>query len=326
VPAQEALFSADQVTCAGRVVVDGRAMNKYEFAKPIAGRAWVETIFADADSAVPIRFETRGRSDADTGSTTVYRYDPAIRIDPPAVDLDERWSESLRRLSEEAEKGDPVCRSEFFAAVERGRMAAFEFEIKGRFESIPCCLTGIFVPPDAFQHRFTSYPRWHFREPAAAAGWAKNAVIMNLFPPPEYVGQIRCLGKVSVDDRDYDAYEYDFYRYSESARTLYSHRTMMVEEASGIPFRSISVSRRHVPQWVETRRYDPALTIPAPESKQRVLMKVGSPLLTLQAPPPQGTQSLPLMSGSAGAYWPPHGPNWPPFIFMPPAADWPPPP
>src|SRR5262249_16587425 len=79
-----------------------------------------------------------------------------------------------------------------------------------------------------------------------------------------YPGRDACSGKVSVDGREYDSYQYDFYRDSESARALYSHRSMLVEKASGIPFQNVSVSRRHVRQWVETRRYDPTLTIQAP--------------------------------------------------------------
>ena len=36
----------------------------------------------------------------------------------------------------------------------RARMAAFEFEIKGAFESIPCCLTGTSVPTGAIHYGF----------------------------------------------------------------------------------------------------------------------------------------------------------------------------
>src|SRR5262245_56299868 len=66
VPPPGISFSAGQATCLGRVVVDGRAMNKYEFAKQIADRIWVETIFTDEHSGLPVRFETRGRSDANS--------------------------------------------------------------------------------------------------------------------------------------------------------------------------------------------------------------------------------------------------------------------
>jgi hypothetical protein len=266
----------------GRVIIDGRATNKYEFVKQIGDWVWVETIFADEQSGIPVRFETRGRSDANAGSITIYRHDTSIRIDPPTVDLEKRWSESLQRLSEEVEKGDPACRAEFFAAVERGRMAAFEFAIKGSFES-SLGVAGTFVPSDAIQY-------WYFGQTLAAGGrtWIKKSwpdgwveapgktdltdkIIKSLFPPSEYVGRVACSGKVSVDGRDYDSYEYDFYRDSESARALYSHRSTLVEKAGGIPFQTVSVSRTRTPQWVETRRYDPILTIqtPPPESTQR---------------------------------------------------------
>ena len=319
-------FSAGQATCLGRVVVDGRAMIKYEFAKQIAERVWVETIFTDAHSGLPVQFETGGRSNASSGATAIYRHDPSIRVDPPSVDFDKRWSESLRRLSQEAQKGDPACRAKFFTAVQRGRVAAFEFEIKGSFESIPCCLTGTFVPSGAIQYGF-KVVGGVYGETIAADGraWAKRSsdswaetaakpnvvdkIVRTLFPPSDYVGQVKCLGGVSVDGRDHDWYEYDFYRDSESARSFYSHRSMIVEKATGIPFRTVSVSRTYAHQWVETRRYDPALTI--------------------QVPPPEPPPRPPVVSKPADAnwpplYWPPSGPNWP-FTLTPPAdTNWPP--
>jgi len=58
-----------------------------------------------------------------------------------------------------------------------------------------------------------------------------------------------------MDGRDYDAYEYDVYRDIESAKALYSHRSMLVEKATGTPFRNVSVSKTNASQWMETRRY-----------------------------------------------------------------------
>ena len=326
-PVPEAPFSANQAICLGRVIIDGHATNKYEFAKQIGDWVWVETIFTDEQSGIPVRFETRGRSDANAGSITIYRHDTSIRIDPPTIDLEKRWSESLQRLSEEVEKGDPACRAEFFAAVQRGRGAGFEFAIKGSFES-SLGVAGTFVPSDAIHYWFTS-PPGGVGETLAAGGraWAKKSwpggwveapektnftdkIIRSLFPPSEYVGRVACSGKVSVDGRDYDSYQYDFYRDSESARALYSHRSMLVEKATGTLFQNVSVSRTRARQWVETRRYDPTLTIqmPPPESTQR--------------PPSRATISV---SPRADVYWPPSGPNWPPFIVTPPAeANWPP--
>jgi hypothetical protein len=347
-PVPEAPFSANQAICSGRVVIDGRAANKYEFIKQIGDRVWVETIFTDEQSGIPIRFETRGRSDADVGAVTVYRHDASIRIDPPTVDLEKRWSESLQRLSQEAQKGDPACRAEFFAAVQRGRMAAFEFAIEGSFES-RFAVAGTFVPSDAINYRFTSLSFGAFGkfgafgETVAAGGraWTRKSwsspedwleapeklefaekIVMSLFPGSEHVGQVRCSGKVSMDGRDFDMYEYDFYRDSESARALDSHRSMLVEKASGIPFRNVSVSRTNARQWEETRRYDPTLTIQTPprEATQRSPSILG-PVHEYRPP---AASNWPL--GRADAYWPPSGPNWPPFILTPHAeTNWPPP-
>src|SRR5262249_53867859 len=149
-------------------------------------------------------------------------------------------------------------------------------------------------PSDALHHQFMSLPGWLIREANAGErqDWAKKFIIMSLFPPPEYVGQVRCLGKISVDGRDYDAYEYDFYRDSESARTFYSYRSMIVEKGSGLPFRSTSVSKTQAHQWVEIRRYDPTLTIPVA--------------------PPAAVQTR--LESSTGAKWPPPGPYAPPGV------------
>ena len=156
-----------------------------------------------------------------------------------------------------------------------------------------------------------------------------DKIITSLFPPSEYVGRVACSGKVSVNGREYDSYAYDFYRDSESARVVYSHRSMLVEKESGIPFQNVSVSRTHARQWVETRRYDPTLTIqtPPPQSTQRppsrvtMHMQLGADGIR----PPAGSNLLPSGLGRADAYWPPSGPNWPPFILTPPAeANWPP--
>lgn len=322
-PAPLTSFSAGQVTCFGRVVIDGRAMNKYEFAKQVADRVWVETIFTDEHSGLPVRFETRGRSDGDSGSIATYRHDSAIHIDPLAIDLDKRWSESLRRLSQEAQTGDSACRAAFFAAVERGKKTAFEFEIKGSFES-GLGVVGTFAPSDAIQYQLTSFLGGPSGGTIVAGGraWAQNwrevwretpqkldfatKVIMALFPQSAYVGRVTCLGNVSVDGRDHDAFEYDFYRDAESARRLYSHRSMIVEKASGVPFRNVSVSRTHAHQWIETRRYDPTLTIEIPP------------------PVPSPPQIKGIIQAPVDTPWPPRDLYLPPFVLTPPSgAPWP---
>lgn len=334
-PVPGAQFSANQSICSGHVVIGGRATNKYEFVKQIGEWVWIETIFADEQSGLPVRFETRGRSDAYAGAVTIYRYDSSIRIDPPIVDLEKRMSESVQRLSEEARKGDPACRAEFFAAVQRGEIAAFEFAIRGSFESSGG-VAGTFVPSDAIHYWFTSFPFRTF-ETVAAGGraWTKKSsppqtwaeapekrdavekVKTSLFPRPQDVGQVRCVGNVSMDDRDYDAYEYDFYQDRESAKTLFSHRSMLVDKESGIPVRTVSASKTNARQWVETRRYDPALTIetPPPGSTKRP-PSTSTRVETYQQP--AGSNLLPFGLGRVETYWLP-------FILTPPAeGNWPP--
>src|SRR5262249_56107483 len=93
--------------------------------------------------------------DGNGGCIRIDGNDGSMRIDPPTVDLEKRWSESLQRLSEEVEKSDPACRAEFFAAVQRGRMAAFEFAIEGSFQS-SSGVAGTFVPPHAIHYSITS--------------------------------------------------------------------------------------------------------------------------------------------------------------------------
>src|SRR5215813_15232377 len=103
---------------------------------------------------------------------------------------------------------------------------------------------------------------------------------------------------------------------------------MLAEKASGIPFQNVSVSRTHVRQWVETRRYDPTLTIQTPPPQRpppRVAMQLSVKPGADGIRRPAASNSLPSGLGRADAYWPPSGPNWPPFILTPPAeANWPP--
>jgi hypothetical protein len=211
--------------------------------------------------------------------------------------------------------------------VQRGRMAAFEFEFKGSFESVPCCLAGKFAPADAIQYSgfggetIAADGRAWTRKPYQPASWveaperlnAAGKIVRTLFPSSDYVGQVKCLGGVSVDGRDYDWYEYDFYQDNEGARTLYSYRSMIVEKATKVPFRTVSVARTNTHQWVETRRYDPALTIQAPPPEPPLVSKPAAPAW------------LPPYLGRGDADWPPRGPTAPPYIFRPPGdVTWPP--
>jgi len=256
-------------------------LNKYVFATWIAGRVSMEAVFTDPDSGVPVRFETRGDADGTSGSITTYRYDASIPIEPPVVDLQKRWSTSLQRFTEETGKGDPACRAGLLAAIQRGKAAAFEYEIRGEFYR-SCCRSGTFVPPDSIHDRFEA-PPWTVSHAIAIGprGWVKeplhrkwtearqgrdegNKIIDRLFPSPEHIGKVTCSGKVTDDGRQYQAYEYDFYGDRQSARKLDGVRRMLVDDATGLPFQTVHSSRNGAHRWIEMRWYDPALTIEEP--------------------------------------------------------------
>src|SRR5262249_16587424 len=104
-------------------------------------------------------------------------------------------------------KAIPHAGPSFFAAVQRGRMVAFDFAIKGSFESGPG-VAGTFVPSDAIHYWITSLGG-DFGESLAAGGraWGKKSgpdgwgeapgktdftekIITSLFPPTGYVGRV----------------------------------------------------------------------------------------------------------------------------------------
>jgi hypothetical protein len=283
VPATVA-FSAAQVSCFERVRFGDRALNKYMFATWVAGRVSLEAVFTDADTGVPVRFETRSDADGTSGSITTYRYDPAIRIEPPVVDTEKRWSTSLQLFAEETGRGDPVCRTKLLAAIARGKAAAFTYEIRGEFYR-SCCRSGTFVPPDSIHDRIEGLASWTSRQTIAigSRAWTKkptlkewteardgrdeaDRIIDGLLPSSEHVGKVTCSETLTVDGRQYQAYEYDFYWDRQSARKFDGVRRVLVDNATGLPFQTIQSSRSGARRWIEMRWYDPTLAIAPPSA------------------------------------------------------------
>jgi hypothetical protein len=284
VPAAGVSFQANQVTCFGRVIVAGRELNGYAFATRLPDRISSEMLFTDVDTDIPVRFETRGRSDAASGSVTTFHHDASIRIEPPTVDSSARWSASLGQVAREAQKGEPVCRAEFLAVMERAKATPFHFEIKGAFDSYPCCMNGSFAPPDSLHYQIegnigrvgpdvlaVGQRAWVHR--ASPRAWIEssrgrdeaNQIIASLLPTSDHVGHVRCLGRIAADAEVYDAYEFDFYRDRESARKFDGVRAMLVSPATRLPVQTTHMSRSRERRWVETRSYDSALRIEEPK-------------------------------------------------------------
>jgi hypothetical protein len=296
-PAAGVSFQSNQITCFGRVIVEGRELNRYEFATRLADRTVAETVFTDTETGLPVRFETKGRTDTASGSVMTFRHDASIRIEPPAVDLSARWSASLQHVAQEARKGDPACRAGFLAVMERAKAAAFHYEIKGAFDSYPCCMIGTFVPADSLHYQIEQMLGSRVAEVIAVGTrawinksspekWTEvnrgrdeaNRIIDSLLPPSDHVGHVRCLGKVTADVGDYDAYEFDFYRDRESARKFDGNRYMLVDQVTGLPYQTTHMSRTRVRRWVETRRYDLQLAVQDPAIVLRQFLPASRPL------------------------------------------------
>ena len=123
------------VICHGRVKIDDRELNKYEFAAPTGDQHnLAEIVFIDANTGRPARFETRSANEF-AGSVTIYFHDPLIRIEPPTVDLERRWTRSVRHFQDIVQDTEPACRDEVLTAFRRGRTASFQYDVSRFFHT-----------------------------------------------------------------------------------------------------------------------------------------------------------------------------------------------
>jgi hypothetical protein len=267
------------VTCHGRVRIDGRDLNKYEFAIQTGDRvSFAETVFVDAGSGRPVRLETSGPRIPE-GSVTIYRHDPLIRIEPPPVDLARRRARSLRHFQDVVQDTEPACRDEVLTALRRGQAASFQYDLRRFFHTGLSGMHGVFVAPGSIHNRMLSRriemeliavgeKIWRRVDPQwVEAGDLRRDVdwiVSELTPNPDHVGHVRCLGKVTICGREYRVYHYDLYRDQNSALKFHETRRVLVEDVTGLPWQTVGLWRSGARGWVETRWYDPALTIEPP--------------------------------------------------------------
>jgi hypothetical protein len=279
VPPQVFPFQFVKMSCLGEQQIDGRVAAKYEFLMRSLRRLYVETVFIDASSGMPFRYEMRPEGREGPRSVTTYGYDSTIRIEPPVVDLEKRRATSMRRLSEAIAQSDPECRREVVALIRRGAATAFRYEIRGEFSAGVSGTNGLFAPPNSIHHRIKGVP-YHgggnemivigadvwFKAPSQA--WRSdvridvNSLTNGLTPPPSHIGSVRCPGMTTIEGQDYLVYEYDFYVDTRSARERDGLRRILVNPATELPVRIEHASRFGA--RVETRQYEEGLRIDAP--------------------------------------------------------------
>ena len=285
----------DQVRCHGRVKMEDRELNQYEFIAQSGDRLDVaETVFVEANTGLPFRFETR--SGDSVAAVTIYRHDPLIRIDPPSVDLERRWARSVRHFQDIVHDTDAACRKEVLTALWRGRTVSFQYDLRRFFHTHLYGMRGVFVAPDSIHNRMLSprfemefiavrqqewkrvYRQWvEARDQRPDVDW----VMGELMPNPDHVGHVQCLGKVSVYGREYRVYNYDLYRVWQSALKFYNARRVLVDDATGLPTQTVGLSRDGARVWVEMRWYEPGLTVEPPPTGSSAGQGPATPLRSM---------------------------------------------
>jgi hypothetical protein len=281
VPEMLSAFRFVSARCLGQEVIAGRAVTKYEFVTKTNVAIDVETLFTDAASGVPVRYETRPDGRDGLNTSTTYRYDSTIKIEPPIVDSAKRRDTSVARFLEASAQSDPECRREVLAVLRRGGAAAFDYEIESSAWAGISGFTGRFVPPHSFQRKVHGAPYhgggtelvaiddevWSRRE---SKGWESDGrmrkvaadSIGSLAPTANNVGSVKCLGPTLVDGRSYMAYEYDLYLETGSAIERDGLRRVLVDPATRLPLRIEHASRFGVS--TEIRHYSENVKIARP--------------------------------------------------------------
>jgi hypothetical protein len=276
-------FQVIDTKCLAPVRIDGVDLKAYEFVVRTHGRRQVETLFVNATTGLPVRFDTRPDGRDGVSTQTTYRYDAALRLDPPVVDLGKRWATAMERFNAAVARSDPACRSELLDVIRRGGSAAFRYEIKGDLWDGVWGVNGIFVPPRSLHYRIEGVPYHGGGSELITIGdddWIKtvsadwkvlerrsaNTMIDSFVPSAEYVGYAQCLGSTEIEGQAYLIYEYDFYADVDAARQRGGTRRILVDATTQFPARVEHTT--NYGRQSEVRHYDTALRIKPPMTVQ----------------------------------------------------------
>ena len=262
--------------CLGDAELDARSVRKYQILiKERAGRMTRETIWIDSNGGLPVRFDL-DEGDIGVHAATSYRYDGSLKFEPPVVDMAKRRDASLERYSQAVASSDPACRKELLEVIERGRTAAFRFEISGGFWSGIAGATGAFAPPNSVQLKLEGVPyhgggtgyltvgskSWRL----GPDGWVStsepglaNDTLSPLFPDADSVGATQCHGGQEVK-----RYTYEFFIETAEGKLRSSVRALTVDGATKLPIKRENVDPEGAIEQTEERIYDPALKILPP--------------------------------------------------------------
>lgn len=278
VPVRVFPFQLRRTSCLGTVRINRLELTTYEFVVRIYNQDYVETLFVDVVSGLPVRYDQRPDGHRGVNYQTTYRHDPTLTLDPPVVDLEKRRAVSRQRLSEAVARSDPTCRREVLDVIRRGASTAFEYSLKGAFWAGVWGMNGVFSPPRSL-HRRIEGAAYHGGGSelivvgdeawmrSQSSGWASTNVsggadIAQLAPAASYIGRVDCIGRVTIEGRDYSVYDYDFYWDEDSSWQRGGMRRVFVDATTGLPAR-IEHFTNFGPR-TEVRRYDATLSVRPP--------------------------------------------------------------
>ena len=254
---------SSEIECLGRLQIDGRDVIGYrirggrpEHCKP------VETYHVDPNTNLLLRYERRPQCPDMEASVTAYRYDPAIRIERPEIDLPERLRASYQSFEAARSNSDPRCRQDMLEVFQRGLFSGpFHFEIRKPRGGLHGSLAaeGMLSPFRAGRIKEIGGRAEEFPETIVIGerNWtlqrdntwrqtetAKNnsepiESLTNLFAlAVQTIGQVRCIGPEEIDGRPHSGFEYVVYGEREFAFKPVETKRVYVDSTNNLPILS----------------------------------------------------------------------------------------
>jgi hypothetical protein len=299
-PPPYGFYQAVKAACLGKVEIEGKSLTGYEVEaqiaqhRSLAPRTFIEKIYVDPDTGRTVRYERMGDIPDAINVVSTYRYDAAIKIVPPPIDLAGRVEKSLQAFQRAVDSADAGCRHEVIDTIDRGQTSRpFRYEMVGYFWSGVSGMHGTFVPPGSVHNTVDGVQRhgggsetlvigdhaWrrHSGEEwvqtanpspladAASASWAGTLFFPGyLDNVPNHIGGAACLGEVEKDHAGYRFYEYEVYRDFQNVRKQAAKRRMFVDAATGLPVLFEDLGHNGQTMRRETRTYDKDITLTPP--------------------------------------------------------------
>jgi hypothetical protein len=261
-----------------------------------------ESLLVDPDSGFPVRRE-RKADQSYRNVVATYRFDPAITIERPKINLKARWDASIKAFKQSVQAAEPSCRQEVIEILDRGSSSLpFEYRVTGAMPWVGLTsVSGFFIPPNSTYQKWEGIPfhgggsefisiagEFWTKSHYSGAGWKRTQISASTMfvqvsgDAPisvhrhdyrrklprkflHHVGHARCLSAVTRENRRSLVYEYDVFRDGSRERKLLARRTMFVDPETRLPLEFEDPWPKLGLATHEKRRYDASLKVEAPK-------------------------------------------------------------